>query len=116
MPRNDEAQIQAAIVEWARTVAPDTLIYAVPNGGLRTPREASLLKWTGVLAGVPDLAIVAGGRAFFVEVKTAKGRLSDAQREMIGKLESLGAPVAIAKSIDDARAAFAKWGIRTRER
>jgi hypothetical protein len=35
------------------------------------------MKWTGVLAGVPDLAIVApGGRAQFIEVKTAAGQVS----------------------------------------
>jgi VRR-NUC domain len=91
MARNDEANIQAGIVAWARLVAPDVLIFAVPNGGFRTPREAALMKWTGVLAGVPDLAVVADGKAFFLEVKTAKGRLSDAQRETISRLETIGA-------------------------
>jgi VRR-NUC domain len=113
--RNDEAAIQASIVAWARLIAPDVLIFAVPNGGYRTPREAALMKWTGVLAGVPDLGIIADGRAFFLEVKTAKGRLSDAQQEIIPKLEAIGAPVALVRSIDDARDAFAKWGIQTRE-
>jgi hypothetical protein len=77
MSRNAEARIQATIVEWVRTVAPDVLIFSVPNGGLRTKAEASLFKWTGQLAGIPDLAIVAdSGRVRFIEVKAPKGYLS----------------------------------------
>ncbi len=115
MARNDEAKIQAAIVEWVRAVAPEAIIFAVQNGGLRTPREAALLKWTGVVAGVPDLAVIAHGKAHFIEVKTSVGRLSEAQRDTIAKLETIGAPVALARSIDDARAASRAWGIETRE-
>ena len=33
--RNAEAQIQAAIVEWIRTVAPDLIAFHVPNSGLK---------------------------------------------------------------------------------
>jgi hypothetical protein len=85
--RNGEARIQASIVEWVRTVAPGVLIFHIPNGGYRSKAEAARLKWTGVLAGVPDLAIIApGGRAFFLEVKTATGRLSEVQREVIGRV------------------------------
>jgi hypothetical protein len=114
--RNGEAQIQAAIVKWVRTVAPDVLIFSIPNGGLRTKAEAARLKWTGTLAGVPDLAIVApGGRAHFLEVKTTSGRLSEAQRDVIGALAKVGAPVMPVCSIDDVRRAFSGWAIETRE-
>jgi hypothetical protein len=66
---NAEARIQHSIVEYVRLVAPHVLIFAIPNGGLRTKTEAARLKWTGTLAGVPDLAIVApGGRAFLIEL------------------------------------------------
>ena len=41
--RNGEARIQAAIVEWVRAIAPDVLIFAVPNGGLRSKAEAARL-------------------------------------------------------------------------
>ena len=116
MSRNAEARIQAAIVEWVRTVAPDVLVYAVPNGGLRTKAEAALLRWTGTLAGVPDLAVVAaGGRVYHMEVKTPDGRVSPEQRALMMRLTALGAGVAVVRSIDDVRTAFAAWGISTRE-
>jgi hypothetical protein len=113
---NAEARIQASIVQWALISAPDLLVFAVPNGGLRSESEAARMKWTGTLAGVPDLAIIGpGGRAFFVEIKTPGGRLSDAQQTFVERLMVLGAPFAIARSIDDVRRAFAIWGIETRE-
>lgn len=56
--RNAEAQIQASIVQWIRLVAPELLIFHVPNGGYRTRAEAARLKWIGVLAGIPDLVLL----------------------------------------------------------
>jgi hypothetical protein len=113
---NAEARIQAAIVDWVRIVAPDALVFHIPNGGLRGKAEAARLKWVGTLAGVPDLAIVTpGGRVKFIEVKTADGTLSPSQRDVHGFLTALGTPPAIVRSIDDARRAFAAWGLETRE-
>ncbi|MGO9418036.1 VRR-NUC domain-containing protein [Roseiarcus sp.] len=113
---NAEARIQAAVVEWIRTAAPHVLVFHVPNGGLRSKAEAARLKWQGALAGVPDLVIVApGGKAFFIEVKTEAGRLSADQRTVHDCLVALGAPAAIVRSIDEARRAFAAWGLATRE-
>ena len=56
--RNAEARIQAAIVAWVRTVAPEVVIFHPPNGGLRNKSEAARLKWIGTLAGVPDLVVL----------------------------------------------------------
>jgi len=113
---NAEARIQAAIVEYVRLVAPHVLIFAIPNGGLRTKAEAARLKWTGVVAGIPDLAIVAPGRrVFFIEVKAPSGALSLDQRAIRDWLIALGSPPAICRSIDDARRALAAWGLETRE-
>ena len=116
MPRNDEARIQASVVDYVRTVAPDLVIYAVPNGGLRTKAEAALLKWTGVLSGVPDLALVLpGGRSAFMEIKTPKGVLSEAQRGMRMRFIRMGVPCATVRSIEDARLFLAQLGVITRE-
>jgi hypothetical protein len=113
---NAEARVQAAIVEWVRTVAPGVLIFAVPNGGLRSKAEAARLKWTGVVPGIPDLVVIAPiGRAFFLEVKTSNGRLSDDQRAIFDALAVLGAPFMTVRSIDDVRRAFSGWEIETRE-
>ncbi len=118
MARNAEARIQAAIVAYVRTVAPPpaALIFAIPNGGLRTKAEAGLLRWTGALAGVPDLCLVLpGGRCALWEVKTPEGRVSTAQFDVLATLDEMGVDYAIVRSIDDVREQLAYLGIHTRE-
>jgi hypothetical protein len=46
---NAEARVQAAVVEWIHTVAPDVLVFAIPNGGLRSKTEAARA-WSVALA------------------------------------------------------------------
>ena len=68
------------------------------------------------MPGIPDLAIIIpGGRIHFIEVKTGAGRLSPDQCAVHDRLVALGTPAAVVRSIDDARLAFAVWGIPTRE-
>jgi hypothetical protein len=113
---NAEARIQAAIVEWVRLAAPSALIFSIPNGGLRSRPEAARMRWTGLLAGAPDLIVIAAsGRAHFLEVKAPGGSLSRDQRDVHATLTALGCQPAIVRSIDDARRALRHWGIPTRE-
>lgn len=98
-----EAQIQGAIVEWLRYSG--YLTFHIPNGGLRGKREAAKLKWQGVLAGVPDLAVIwqelGEARLCFIEVKTASGRLSEDQSDFRNKVNAIGFDYIIARSLDD---------------
>jgi hypothetical protein len=113
---NSEARIQAAVVAFVRTVAPEILIWHCPNGGWRSKPEAARLRWVGTLAGVLDLQLaLPDGRSAFWETKTPKGRLSDDQRGFIDRLTALGHPWAIVHSIEEARAELARLGIETRE-
>ena len=110
-----EDPLQASIVQYIRTVAPDCLTFSVPLGGYRNKREAARLKWTGALAGVPDLVVVAPRHVFFIEVKAPKGRASDEQKAVHEHLRALGYVVVIACSIEDVRLTFRHLGIKTRE-
>jgi hypothetical protein len=113
---NAEASRQAAIVEYVRLVAPEILIWAVPNGGLRTKGEAARLKWTGVLAGVLDLTLaLPDGRCAFWETKTTYGRLSKDQRDVIARLDDLGHAWAVVRDIDEAQRELAVLAVATRE-
>jgi hypothetical protein len=113
---NAEARRQAAIVEYVRWVAPQVVIWAVPNGGLRSKSEAARLKWTGVLAGVLDLTLaLPDGRCAFWETKTIYGRLSADQMNFISRLDRLGHAWAVVRGVDDARRELAVLGIETRE-
>lgn len=60
-------------------------LFAVPNGGKRNLIEASRLKQSGTIAGIPDLIFCLNGKTFFFELKNEKGKLSDNQKIVIAK-------------------------------
>lgn len=114
--QNPEDQVHRAVLTWIRKVAPQCLAFHPANGGSRHRLEAIKLKTLGVVAGVPDLIVFApGGRAFCLEVKAEKGTLQPTQKAFARQMEDLGIGWALVRSVDDARAAFASWGIATRE-
>lgn len=68
----------------------DFIFFHIPNGGSRSKSEAGRFKAMGVLAGVPDLQIIAKNKAFFIELKTNTGSLGKAQKELHPRIEALG--------------------------
>jgi hypothetical protein len=105
-----EHELQVGIVTMIRAKYRKVLVYAVPNGGARFIREAARLKVEGVLAGVPDLALVLpDGRAAFIEVKTPKGALQPEQKAFRDWALTNDIPWALARNIDDAIAALDHW-------
>jgi hypothetical protein len=114
---NVEDALQAAIVEFVRRCYPQVLIAAIPNGGWRTPAEAGRFRWTGVLAGMPDLVLAYdnSGVAWWEVKDPETGVLSDAQLEVIERLSSQDHLVAVVTSIDDARRELQALGLQSRE-
>jgi hypothetical protein len=92
---------QARLVMWFRQTYPDTLIFAIPNGGLRSKSQAMKLKVEGVVPGVPDLFIPAW--RVWVEMKKAKGgKLSEEQQLIIKYLQSVNYCVIVGHGAEDA--------------
>lgn len=86
-----ESDEQIAVVAHCR--AKGYPVYHVPNGGMRSKREAALFKRMGVSAGVPDLCVpVARGgcHGLYIELKARNGRLSEAQRKWLDALRGEG--------------------------
>lgn len=111
-PEPSESQIQRALIgHLERRALPGVAWFHVPNGGSRTAAEAARFRAEGVVAGVPDLVIVAEGKALFLELKTRKGRVSAAQAEMHARLAAAGAPVAVCHGLDQALATLERWGV-----
>lgn len=108
-----EQGLQAAIVELlhALGVFKRALVFSVPNEGRRTATTAGRLKAMGMLPGVADLVIVRAGRAFFLEVKMPRGRLSPRQKEFRDLCRSRGAPWALVRSVEEARSQTEEWRI-----
>lgn len=69
------------------------LIYAVPNGGYRRPKEAVRLKAEGVKPGIPDINIDVARRGFHgarIEMKKGDGTLSPEQVRTHSRLRDAG--------------------------
>lgn len=112
-----EAQIQRAIFQHYRLRGADGVFaFAVPNGGFRLPREARLLKFTGVVAGVPDTIWLRQGRMYALELKAARGRVSDAQARVLEAMEHCGAVVEVAYGLDAALTWLERHGLLRQSR
>jgi hypothetical protein len=107
----NEHNTQRLLVTWFRTNYPDwaNLLFAIPNGGQRSPVTAKRLKEEGVLPGVPDLFLAMPSSVspgLFIEMKTTSGRLSAAQKQRKQELEQSGYSVAVAFGYEAAKQAI----------
>lgn len=116
---NREAEIQRAIVAALRLVLPPGSIvhhsgHEQRGGDARAKLAQAIGVGMGVHPGFSDLVVVSEGRVAFLEVKTAKGRLSEDQEAFRDTVLAQGLPYAVVRSIDDALFALASHGFRTR--
>lgn len=110
-----EEQIHKAVIAHlsARSV-PGSFWWHTPNGGKRHIAEAVKFKALGVVAGVPDLLILKGGKLHALELKAAKGALTPSQRIVLTHMENCGAETAVAHSLDEALVTLEFWGVLKR--
>ena len=107
-----EQRIQQAVVEHLRLRgAPDLVYLHVPNGGLRSPIEAAIMKGMGVRKGASDLLIWQGGRSYAIELKAPGGKTTDSQLRFLQDLRKAGAQTAICIGLDEALAKLEEWGL-----
>jgi len=94
---------QAALFRWASVMAnsgyPTRLLFSIPNGGYRKPREAARMKLQGTKAGVPDMFLPVPRGEFhglFIELKRpivkgdAKPVVSPEQKHWLKELDAQG--------------------------
>ena len=109
--RQYEAQEQRALFDWAAYAQnrwPELgLLYHIPNGGSRDPREAHNLRMQGVKPGVPDICLPVprnGYAALYIEMKRKSGGvLSDNQRVWLKALNRAGNRAVVCYGFDEAR-------------
>lgn len=100
-----EEQEQIALMAWAKLYEPDypqlKLLFHIPNGGKRNPREAARFKKAGVKPGVPDLFLPVASKGYnglFIELKRTMGAsVSAAQTRWARDLQNQGYAVYICK-------------------
>jgi hypothetical protein len=97
-----EHEEQRELVRWFRQTYKGVRIFAIPNGGARSPATAGRLKAEGVSSGVPDLCIPAW--KLWVEMKRTKGgSVSPEQKDWIKYLEDVGYCVKVCKGAEAAK-------------
>ena len=108
-----EAQLQANVGAFLDAALPnDACWWPTPNGMRADPVQVHRLKkMAGLRPGVPDLFILFRGKTIAIELKTPKGKLSDAQMKFSGKLLAAGASYWIARSLADVALILANEGI-----
>jgi hypothetical protein len=115
--RHLESQIQRDCIQWFRLQYPRLRlnIFAVGNGGYRTPIEAAIMRGEGVTAGVADVLLMhptSQYHALCIEFKTQKGRQSEPQKSWQSAVEQSGYKYIVVRSlkefIEQIRAYFAE--------
>ena len=103
-----EHEEQRTFIQWFRRKFPDVRIFAIPNGGARSPSVACRLKAEGVSRGVPDLFIPAW--RLFIEMKRVKGGVvSEDQYSWKEYLEANGYRVVICAGCEAAQKEVDEW-------
>ena len=112
MKRNDaELRLQCAVVQHLRLRCPrDVFFAAIPNGEHRSKKTGARLKAMGVIAGAPDLLIIANGIVHGLELKAEGGRQSAAQRAVEDRWRAAGGIYAVTTGIDETLATLVAWG------
>lgn len=103
--RHDESNLQIACVRWFRLQFPSIapLLFSVPNGGRRDAVTGAILKAEGAVAGVADLLLLLPSgdhHGLCIEMKTEKGKQSDAQKEWQKAVEAAGYKYAVVRTFE----------------
>lgn len=126
-PAQQEGDLHEAVADLlARIVKPPAAWTCFPAGNMPLPRAYAVkLTRYGLRPGWPDFILI-HGKAYGVELKTERGRLSKGrwvegrggrvryvagQMDVVAQLETAGMEIAVCRSVDDVLAALAEWQI-----
>ncbi len=109
--RPEEALQIAIVAHWRPKLAADVRLLALNGelpGGKEQARRAGRRKAMGYMRGTPDLGLLHGGRAYFMELK-AKGSLSYEQKNFRTWCRFNGFGYEVVKSVEQAGEWLAAW-------
>jgi hypothetical protein len=110
--KSTESVEQIKFVQHVRTFYPDLVIFSIPNGGDVSATQRIRLTQEGMLAGVPDVMVMAPDLPVLaIEFKRpdGKGKVSAEQQAVQVQMEGVGATVRIATSSEQAKGHLAAW-------
>lgn len=104
-----ESEEQKTLIKWWALQYPqfDSLLFHIPNGGLRNLKTAVRLKTEGVKPGVADLFLAMPSKqhhGLFIEMKRQRGNgQTELQRQFQGAVESQGYKYILARGYEQAK-------------
>lgn len=105
-----ESRVQSNFFLWVRAnkgyYSQLVSFFAIPNGGFRAKKTASIMKAEGVEAGVPDTICLHPAQTYAglaIEFKTKYGKPRDTQRAWLNRLAKNGFFCAVCWSTQDAQ-------------
>lgn len=111
-----EEQFQKQVVAYLDVVLPHDCFYTAINPiPSKTIAVAARSKTMGMKAGVPDLMLNYDRKAFWLELKTTKGRLSPAQIMVRSRIREAGGEVYVCSTLEEVRDALISQGVPIRE-
>lgn len=110
-----EQQLHIQIAGFLRSCLYDTaMFFHTPMAAKRSVAEGARFKKMGSTAGIPDITVLYQGRAIFIELKAAKGRLSPAQIATAHRIEKAGCPVYECRSLEHVVDTLTREGVPLR--
>ena len=86
--------------------------FSIPNEHYNISfKQRATLKKMGLVPGMPDLAILANGTIYFMELKVEDGVLNKHQKIIIPRLIEKGYQVAIVYNFEQAVEQLKMWGV-----
>lgn len=100
----EEDRLQKSVMDyWKALGVPGSLVAAIPN--------KKAFGQPGLTPGLPDLLVVAPGLPCgFIELKTAKGTLSDNQEIILNLMDAANVKCAVCRGMDETIAQLESWG------
>jgi len=105
---HEESQLQKDCVTWFRLQYPSRalILFAVPNGGGRSPIEAAIMKAEGVVAGVADLILLEargnyGSLCIEMKTRSSKSRQSPNQKIWQEATQKAGNAYVVIRTFED---------------
>ena len=113
---HEESQLQKDCVTWFRLQYPSRalILFAVPNGGGRSPIEAAIMKAEGVVAGVADLILLEargnyGSLCIEMKTRSSKSRQSPNQKIWQEATQKAGNAYVVIRSFEDFQAVIRQY-------
>lgn len=100
--KNEEYEEQCAVIKYLELIG--AKFSAIPNSTYTTSwSQKAKNKASGLRAGLPDLFIIVGKKAFFIEMKRKSGGVvSKEQKEWIKTINDAGIPAYVCAGFDEA--------------